>query len=156
MAKMSLRKALQKKNLLVGKIRGLQTLISSKNVFTDETPENNREDTKVLLADLVKMRDGLIALKSAVTVANVPIYPTLARISELKSYIEFLNGISTNEGKTTHRVHGFSQEVLVLVNKATLSEKDIRSLKEETEKEIESLQEKVDDFNASTFIEVDL
>jgi hypothetical protein len=95
MAKMSLRKALQKKNLLVGKIRGLQTLISSKNVFTDETPENNREDTKVLLADLVKMRDGLIALKSAVTVANVPIYPTLARISELKSYIEFLNGIST-------------------------------------------------------------
>lgn len=156
MAKMSLRKALQKKNLLVGKIRGLQTLISSKNVFTDETPENNREDTKVLLADLVKMRDGLIALKSAVTVANVPIYPTLARISELKSYIEFLNGISTNEGKTTQRVHGFSQEVLVMVNKATLSEKDIRALKEETEKEIEILQEKVDDFNASTFIEVDL
>ena len=153
---MSLRKALQKKNLLVGKIRGLQTLISSKNVFTDETPENNREDTKVLLADLVKMRDGLIALKSAVTVANVPIYPTLARISELKSYIEFLNGISTNEGKTTQRVHGFSQEVLVMVNKATLSEKDIRALKEETEKEIEILQEKVDDFNASTFIEVDL
>ena len=153
---MSLRKALQKKNLLVGKIRGLQTLISSKNVFTDETPDNNREDTKVLLADLVKMRDGLIALKSAVTVANVPIYPTLARICELKSYIEFLNGISTNEGKTTQRVHGFSQEVLVLVNKATLSEKDIRALKEETEKEIESLQEKVDDFNASTFIEVDL
>lgn len=156
MSKMSLRKALQKKNLLVGKIRGLQTLISSKNVFTDETPDNNREDTKVLLADLVKMRDGLIALKSAVTVANVPIYPTLARICELKSYIEFLNGISTNEGKTTQRVHGFSQEVLVLVNKATLSEKDIRALKEETEKEIESLQEKVDDFNASTFIEVDL
>jgi hypothetical protein len=156
MAKMSLRKALQKKNLIVGKIRGLQTLISSKNVFTDETPENNREDTKVLLADLVKMRDGLIALKSAVTVANVPIYPTLARISELKSYIEFLNGISTNEGKTTQRVHGFSQEVLVMVNKATLSEKDIRALKEETEKEIEILQEKVDDFNASTFIEVDL
>jgi hypothetical protein len=155
MAKMSLRKALQKKNLLVGKIRGLQTLISSKNVFTDETPENNREDTKVLLADLVKMRDGLIALKSAVTVANVSIYPTLARISELKSYIEFLNGISTNEGKTTQRVYG-AQELLVLMNKATLSEKDIRSLKEETEKEIEDLQEKVDDFNASTFIEVDL
>lgn len=155
MAKMSIRKALQKKNLLVGKIRGLQTLISNKNVFTDETPENNREDTKVLLADLVKMRDGLIALKSAITVANVHIYPALARINELKSYIEFLKGISTNEGKTTQRVYGAS-EFLVQVNKATLSEKDIRSLKEETEKEIEDLQEKVDDFNASTFIEVDL
>jgi uncharacterized NAD-dependent epimerase/dehydratase family protein len=53
-------------------------------------------------------------------------------------------------------VSGLSQEVLVMVNKATLSEKDIRALKEETEKEIEILQEKVDDFNASTFIEVDL
>jgi hypothetical protein len=65
-----------------------------------------------------------------------------------------LDTIQTREGTFPSR--SFDGIVSNTVIVASISEKDIRSSKESLRAKIESLQEKVDEFNVSTFINVEL
>lgn len=148
MEKFSLRKALQKKNMMAGEIKKLQNLIASKNSYVDGAPEGSREDVKALMVELGLARANLIALKTAVTKANVGIYGTLCELDELKSYISFLDTVQSREG-----VHRLS-DTNVVIWLAQYSEKEIRSMKADIQKQLEVLQERVDEFNTITYIEV--
>jgi hypothetical protein len=153
MERISLRKALQKKNLKAGRIKTLQNLIATKNSYKEGTPDGSREDVKALMIELTNERNGLIALKTAVTKANVGIYPVLCELDELKSFMSFLDTIQTLEGAQQQHVR-MGQDPIVTQQVAQYSEKDVRNIKAETQKKLEELQEKVDEFNSVTYIEV--
>ena len=153
--KMTLRKALQKKNILAGQIRELRELIEQKNSYDESLPETTRVDTTKLMASLLTLQIKLVNLKSAITVANTEIYPTLAHLDETKGFIKFLDGIDTKEG-TFEQGGRFGGPSIKITFKAYISEAKIREMKAAGQLEIEDLQEKIDEFNAAHFIEVDL
>jgi hypothetical protein len=152
--KITLRKALQLKNNMVGNISKIRLLIRKKNVFVRETtPESAMEDTRSLMIKLEGEVASLVRLKTALAKANVGIYETLCTLEELKARISFLGEIPYSEGKS---LAGMNNGVAIYHNtEVHINEKAIRQMTEETQKEIEKLQEKVDEYNGTTFIEIE-
>jgi hypothetical protein len=153
MAKISLRKALQQKNILVGKIKETRALISSKNSYVEGTPEGSLADVRFLLTVENGLTSKLVNLKSSITVANIGIYRTLCELEEAKSYISYLCGIHTREGAEEI---GYGDRVKTVKHVAQITESEIRALKVVEAAKIEALQEAVDEYNARTTIEYDL
>lgn len=147
MTGITLAKALKLKNRLAGRLSKVQEDIRQYNSVLQE------QKGKVDVAALTKTRDeimeGLIALKTTIIRANGPIQNLIIRQGELRSKIEFLNMIPTRDG--TER-HGYQNTEVVFV--ATLKKPDIDNEVRSLEKEIDTIQDQIDEFNHSHKIEV--
>jgi len=151
--RMTLRRVLQKKNILAGQIKEIAFLIREKNVYDTNDAESTRVNTEEVLEKYLSEKEKLIQLKSAITVANIGIYPILARLEEAKDTITLLSSISTGEG-TRKSIHmGTIVEITTI---AHIKEATIRERKVALQALIEQLQEEVDEYNATHFIEVEL
>ena len=151
--KMTLHKALQKKNLLVGEMKDLRSQILSKNRYSEETMPSSRLDTVPLMVKLQGISEKLVLLKTAIQQANVPIYHILQMIEEYKSHLSFLAQIPSTEevesrgyGENEHNVHFY----------AYIKEEDVRNMRQSLKDELEKLTDEVNTFNYVTTIEVDL
>ncbi len=145
---MNISKALKAKNSLVKDISTLSSKIQQYNssIVGSENPYN----TKNLLTELDTKTKELIALKTALNIANAPIQPSIYEISELKSMVSRLKSIGTQSGKSlSHRFHGESAPIEYVAQITTLELEDIIKGRE---LEIEALQEKIDTFNYTTQI----
>ena len=101
--KITLRKALNLQNKLVGEINELGSIIVSHNRYeTGRNSLSEKIDVKLKLSEYIKKKNDLISLKIAIVNANAnsdgsnSIYGTLTKIEETKSLISFLKGIQTD------------------------------------------------------------
>ncbi|MCD6434836.1 MAG: hypothetical protein J7L15_00380 [Clostridiales bacterium] len=146
---MKLAKALKEKNRLVKKIRELQVDISTYNSVVSDS--EREVDIKSLMTELDQKVNELIVLKTKIFEASRPIRESIFRLSELKSKTSFLSGIDTTRGKVRSR-HVMSSDATVEYN-AVLTKIDVDSLIENSENEIDSIQEEIDTFNHTAEIE---
>lgn len=93
-----------------------------------------------------KRLEELINLKAAIQKANVPVYDKIFRLSELKNVIIKLKRIPTEEGEIRY---GNSEPLIrtVIFNKLTID-----NLIKESEDQIETIQEELESYNATTEI----
>lgn len=152
---MSLRKALQKKNILVGKIKELQSTLGSHNTYKADEPMGNRVDTHDTLGELLKQTRNLVRLKTEITKANIGIYNVLAQLAETKSLINIMQSVDTDERAPSTRTMGSvvvnDPGTLVWIGRAAKDD-----LIEDWRKQVEELQEQVDEYNVETSISVEL
>lgn len=151
MSKMTLRKALQKKNILAGKIAELRTLIKSKNSYLEGTAANQMVNTLAVYAEMHSLVGNLVELKSAITRANIDLYPLLAELEESKGMIGYLSSIPAKE--EVENV-GYGEREIKRTWKCHMTEPRIRELRAQYQTRVEKIQEDIDEYNATHFVEV--
>ncbi len=148
MAQVRIRKALQVKNRLAGEVAQLGKLIQGNNSHREGTA---RFDVKELVAKRDATVKKLIAVKTALAVANVSIYEKLATMAELKNQISFLRGLPTNEGEGEL---GYGERAKTVKIVAVITTVDVEANVAALTLEIEKLQDEVDYFNSTTEITI--
>jgi hypothetical protein len=147
MAKYSLRKALQVKKNLTGEIAKLRSKISQ---FNCQRNANKHINVLELVAELDKLTNKLVAIKTALAKVNVDIYEDILVSDELKGMIAFYEGLNTEEDGQDYKAGEFIAYKNIVAIDYSEKEAKVKALK----KELEERLEKIDDFNASHYIEI--
>ena len=157
---LSLAQALKQKNRLAGESTRLREIVKRENSRKESTPA--RADVRASYNELVAASRQLATLKGAISTANAGaadftrgIYGKLNLQAELRGLIAFLDELSTKEGEEVERVGFLSRdEASKTVFVAEIKRDEVDRLKREFQKEIEVLQDEIDEFNAATRINV--
>lgn len=151
MASVSLSKILKYRKRVQNAIAKVSNDITSFNVVSaDEGKEPVREvDVNSLMSRREKLVNHLIDLESRLQAANQSIQTKIVRLRELKGEIAFLRRIPTNHGPNTHYGDGPRS-----VSHATFRKKDVDERVRKAELEIDTIQDELDAFNATTKIEI--
>jgi hypothetical protein len=149
MAQVRIRKALQIKNRLAGEIANLNKLIQANNSHREGATQF---DVKKLLADRSATVAKLVAVKTALAVANTTIYGKLATLAEIKDEIKFLRGLNTAAGESD--IGGYGAPTKTVVTVAEITAVDVEANVARLTLDIERLQDEVDYFNSTTEITI--
>ena len=152
MKTLKLHTALKLKNRLAGEMTRLQQIVRRENSRRNDNP--SKVKTGDVFAELNSTRTKLVALKSAIAAANVAIYPKLAEMEEIKSFIVFLQTLNTREGEEVAFVGG--DKTATYTWQVFLSQEVVDSMVKMQQDKIAELQDEVDTVNAATTITVDL
>jgi hypothetical protein len=148
---LTLAKALSVKNRLAGRLSQARANIEGYNSMLAGQKEGDGQGTVDVRAEYAryrKLQDGLIAVKAAIQRANQPIYEDVLQLGELKSVIQLLGGLNTKHG-TEPGYNGVEFRYIAEIRKPEALEM-VRKL----EAEIDAIQDKINQFNASTRIEI--
>lgn len=138
----TLAKALKLKNTLVRDLNQLNSRFLTNNSFLKgNTPKYNVLD---VAKELGETREKLVALKSAIQVANINIVDKLILLGELKNYVSSLNSLQTQEGEVTSYHQNQNNFFECTINQL---EKD--KMVAAVQKQIDDLQDEIDVFNAT-------
>lgn len=143
---MTLAKALKKKNRMAQKISNLQQEIQRENSVQIDDPRKIKVDD--LMEELKEEVNQLIKLKIAIFIASAQMRENILRMSELKSRIVFLLGMSTKEGKISD-YGDVPIEYKVIFDKIFVKEQVLKC-----EEEIDDIQDELDKFNHTTVIDI--
>ena len=144
---MNIKQALKLKNKLIKSISENTKLLQQYN--TVEVGNPRPYSSTVLMVEISKATDELIALKSKIHRANAPMFEKIFEMSELKSAIKGLQKLDCTEGKSNRDRYRMESE-LILTSEVSLVVRNgkIKNLEER----IEYLQDEMDVFNATTEI----
>lgn len=148
MTRMNIAKALKEKNRLAGKIKELESLVVTYNSRVEGSICHF--DPKDTMGKIALLRAELLELKVAIQKKNSLIADLLVGMAEAKATVTFLRGINTREGIEKSR-YGDEKDIVFVVS---FDEKWKRERIEELEDSIRKMQDEVDEFNSTTFIEV--
>lgn len=147
----SIARALKEKNRVVGRLAKAREIIQQENSKDKSLPR--RVDVEATYAEAKMLEARLVAIKSAIAQANNPIVAKIIELDELKSEIAFLNGLNVKEGRfeEVSYVNKIVRDIEAVVGQA-------RVLAEvaELQKKADALQDALDEFNASTKVEIEI
>lgn len=146
---MTLSNALKQKNRLAGELVRLQQILSRENARRSDSTSN--VDRNNIWLKIIQTSNELGVLKGNIATANVAIYSKLERMAELKSRISYLKGLPVSEGEDVNFV-GRDQEKLVYTWNSFFNQEKVDATVESLQKEINTLQDEVDVYNAITNI----
>lgn len=144
--KISLNKALKLKKKLASELAREKNKLNHNSYHKDNTPRYN---TTEVLDNILKLHKKLIDLKTIINTANSGIINKIFELEETKSYLVAIKSIPTREGVSISTYSGAKEEYV-----CTLNESDINNLEEKTIQLIDNLQDEIDAYNATTFIEI--
>jgi hypothetical protein len=145
----TLAKALKIKNRLTGRLAKVQADIQAYN----SVPEGQADQVNV--PALMKTREdlvgALVSLKTAINDANREVQRDIYDLAEKKATAQFLAGLNTRHGPQPPAFPSTIEVSYV----AALKKADVDGLVADLEKEIDQLQDRLDQFNHDHKIEVD-
>lgn len=119
---------------------------NSKSDKDDTIPYNPEEVFK----EYVEKKADLVALKTAIIKASMPVYNKIFELSEIKSEIQTLRRLDTTHGKK-EKAPMYGSETPTFINyTAYLKQEDVDKKTKELEDKIEKLQEELDQHNFNT------
>ena len=145
----TLAKALKVKNRLTGRLAKVQADIQAYN----SVPEGQADQVNVpvLMQAREELVGALVSLKTATNDANREAQQDIYDLAEKKATAQFLAGVSTRHGPQP-AVYPNTTEVIYV---AAMKKADVDGLVAGLEKEIDQLQDKLDQFNHVHRIEID-
>ena len=151
--KVTLARALKYKNRVVERMRKLEGDIAAHNSVLEGAERDL--DPKAALDERIALQNHLIQLKLKLDAANAPIKDAIATSQELKGWIAFLQRINTSHGKVDARrtMYGEQGEINY---QAAIRKVDVDKMVSAAQQEIDALQERMDQFNNITTIEVEI
>lgn len=153
MAEMTLSRALKHKNRVAEKIRRISEDMRSHNSIL----EVNEPEVDVRALDGMRrlLTDHLISVKTTIHVI-VPenIRAKIFRLGELKATIGFYRGLDTSHGKRQSSRYSMRPSDEFVENKAVIRKEEVDRIVIELEKEIDRIQDELDEFNARTKVSI--
>lgn len=149
--KVTIARALKEKNRVAGRLAKARELVDKENSKDIKVPRGIDVTATYALAKV--LRDRLVAIKSAIAEANKPIVSKIIELDEIKSEIAYLNGLNVKEGKFVETNYGsrIESEIDVVIRKQQVLD-EIAALQARAD----SLQDELDEFNATTKIEIEI
>jgi hypothetical protein len=149
MAEITLAKALKVKNRLTGRLAKVQADIQAYN----SVPKGQADQVNIpaLMQTREELVGALVGLKTAINEANREAQRDIYDLAEKKATAQFLAGVNTRHGPQP-AVYPNTTEVHYV---AALRKADVDALVAGLEKEIDQLQDRLDQFNHVHRIEVD-
>lgn len=143
---MKIAKALKEKNRLAKELNKLNLRLT-KNVShkKDIEPDYKFND---LLVEIGEKTNELIELKTKIQRANSPVYDKIFKLGELKNQVKILKELKILKGQEPDRWGSTS----AIEYQSQTTQKEVDSLIEKIEGEIEKIQDELDYFNATTEI----
>ena len=147
----SLARALKEKNRVAGRLAKAREIVREENSKDKSLPR--RVDVEAAYAEARELKRRLVDIKTAISLANAPIVAKILELDEVKSEITFLDNLNVKEGrfeelsynsKTIHEFEAVVGQARVLAEIAEL------------QKRADALQDALDDFNASTKVEIEI
>ncbi len=160
MKTVTLSQALKLKNRLAGEVARSREIVQRENSRKESTPV--RADVRAAFEHSITRSRELAAFKGVIAAANagvtgpdVGIYGKLNLQAELRGLISFVKALDTKEGEEVERVGFLSRdEASRTVFVAVINREEVDRLVSLYQREIERLQDEIDEFNASTQIAV--
>ena len=146
---MNIKQALKEKNKLVKKLAEEFLKFSQNNSV--EFGVNRSYDPAEALIRWIETSKELVALKTKIHRANIGVYDKIFQLAELKSLLKQLKSVDCAEGKQQN--HYRHAGVEATIKEAVLSIPKRDEMVKDMEKQIENLQELLDDHNAKTQID---
>jgi hypothetical protein len=150
MQKVKLAKALKIKNRLVGEIARLRRQMVNENV----KPESQKRafDIDKLNEEMLEKTKKLLELKTAIAKANINIYEKIVQMEEGKALLTYLESFPCDESvRSVFNGKEYVNEKLIPIITREIVEEDYKSLK----KLIEDCQDSIDEYNATTYLEIE-
>ncbi len=149
MAEITLAKALKIKNRLAGRLAKIQTDIQAYNSVSQG--QADQVNVPALMKTREELVGALVSLKTAINEANREAQRDIYDLAEKKATAQFLAGVNTRHGPQP-AVYPNTTEVSYV---AALKKADVDTLVARLEKEIDQLQDRLDQFNHAHKIEVE-
>ena len=147
----SIARALKEKNRVAGRLAKAREIIQQENSKDKSLPR--RVDVEATYAEAKMLEARLVAIKSAIAQANNPIVAKIIELDELKSEIAFLNGLNVEEGRFEEVSYG---NKIVRDIEAVVGQARVLAEVAELQKRADVLQDALDEFNASTKVEIEI
>lgn len=147
----SIARALKEKNRVAGRLAKAREIIQQENSKDKSLPR--RVDVEATYAEAKMLEARLVAIKSAIAQANNPIVAKIIELDELKSEIAFLNGLNVKEGRFEEVSYG---NKIVRDIEAVVGQARVLAEVAELQKRADALQDALDEFNASTKVEIEI
>ena len=147
----SIARALKEKNRVAGRLAKAREIIQQENSKDKSLPR--RVDVEASYAEAKMLEARLVAIKSAIAQANNPIVAKIIELDELKSEIAFLNGLNVKEGRFEEVSYG---NKIVRDIEAVVGQARVLAEVAELQKRADVLQDALDEFNASTKVEIEI
>ena len=146
MAEITLAKALKVKNRLTGRLARVQADIQAYN----SVPQGQADQVNVpaLMQTRAELVGALVGLKTAINEANREAQRDIYDLAEKKATAQFLAGVNTRHGPQP-AVYPNTTEVSYV---AALKKADVDGLVARLEKEIDQLQDRLDQFCISSMM----
>jgi hypothetical protein len=144
----TLAKALSVKNRLAGRLSQARSNVETYNCVQAGQRDGQTLDVRAELDRYRKLQEALVAVKAAIQRANVPVYEEILRLGEIKSTVKMLSDLNTKQGKEA-QYGGIEFNYDSVIRKPEVLEM-IRKL----EGEIDTIQDRLTQFNASTRVEI--
>jgi hypothetical protein len=144
----TLAKALAVKNRLVGRMSQARANVMAFNCMQAGLRDAQTVDVRAEYERYKRLQQGLIVVKAAIQRANAPVYEDIMRLAEIKTQVDMLNGLETKQGKEA-QYGGVELQYDSVIRKPEVLEL-VRGL----EGEIDTLQDKLAQYNATTRIEL--
>jgi len=141
---MTIKQGLKKKNRLVQQLETAYLKTNLYNSYRVEDFDKRPYSSKESLDEFLKLTDELIKLKSRIQKANSPVYEKIFRLSELKNMVLKLRKLDCEEGTLKN---GWDREEK---KRAEITIKERDELVFSMEKEIDELQDQLDEWNQVT------
>lgn len=147
---MNIAKALKVKNRLVGDIKKYQEIAYRENSRRSDNP--SKINVEEVFTALNKTRMTLVQLKTAIVKASAPIAYELTALAEVKQILYWISTIPTREGDEKVS-YGMSNEPEVYKWVAHVNREKLDMIVIALQQDANDLQDKIDDFNATTQID---
>lgn len=149
---MTLAKALKHKNRVAQMIRRVSDDIQHNNsILTVNEPE---VDIKALDAMRLELTDHLVALKTAIHRASDSVRREIFNLAEKRTSIGFYRSLDTKHGK--RQAHSYGGDAEFVEYKAAIRKIDSDRIVVELESEIDVIQDRLDEFNMTAKITIDI
>jgi hypothetical protein len=148
---LTLAKALSVKNRLAGRLAQTRSNIETYNsVLAGQRDEEGRAtvDVRAEYERLLMLQEGLVAVKAAIHRANSAVYEDVLRLGEKKALLQMLGGLSTKHG-TEPGYNGVEYRY-----SATILKPEVLEMVRRLEAEIDKLQDRLNQYNATTTVEI--
>lgn len=154
MRKINLARALKEKKRIIARINEIVEWMRTENVhFKDETPN---VDLREKYEKLREYKHQLIERKEKIAKANAQsgIALEVYNMEELKAELAIWNRMNTDVTPDRERDYE-TKEVIIREKVAFYSFQEVEDKKRELRELIEAAQDRIDELNATTFIELD-
>jgi hypothetical protein len=148
---MNLAQALKQKNRLAGELTRLQEIFQRENSRRNDNPSTVKPEE--IWSKIQEVSEQLGVLKAKIATANVGIYSAIERMAELKGRIAYVKMVPKREGEEVEQPHyGSTAQPTKYTWTAFMNQQQADTLVFDLQKQIDTLQDQVDAYNATTQI----